>query len=170
MIEIWIEIQYFWRNWEKFKKTGFSQKWRVFPRGVRLSLLFVVRLGTLHDIYFFQISLSHTGSQGVDKHRKTPFWGISWPLTSQKKIFFILIWKSAYRSNETFISRTHSLGCVNQTCSGGGYRQMQDRLLIPLRVTVLIWWTDVPPGAVRRWRGGSSTGGVVAGHRGLFIL
>ena len=68
-----------------------------------------------------------------------------------KKIFLVLIWKSAYRSNENFFSRTHSFGCVDQTCSGGGYREVQDRLLIPLRVTVLIWWTDVP-------RGGPSVG------------
>ena len=103
---------------------------------------------------FVKHIFSHRGPQGVDKPHKTPFWGISWPLTSSKKIFFCRILKSAYRSNETFFSRTHSFGCGDQVCSGGGYREVQGRLLISLRVNVLIWWTDVPRGSVGG-RGGS---------------
>ena len=68
---------------------------------------------------------------------------------SLKKKIFCRILKSAYRSNETFFCRTHSLGCRLEVWLGDCYRKVQGLDLIPLRVPVLIWLPDDPLGARR---------------------
>ena len=47
-----------------------------------------------------------------------PIWGISWPLTSYLKSFLSVSLDLAYRSNETFCSRTHRFGCGPETLVG----------------------------------------------------
>ena len=147
MLEILTETGYFQENLEKLKKTRFRQKHHFFDRVAGWIFYMLSALG-FHTTHIFVVFiLFHRRPQGVDKSQKTPFWGISWPLTSLKKKFCRIL-KSAYRSNETFFSRTHSLGCRLEVWLGGCYRKVQGLDLIPLRVPVLIWLPDGPRGPV----------------------
>ena len=109
--------------WEKFQKMGFSKKWGWCAQYRSLPFSGLVCLGTAHIfimVHFLPRDLHQS------ERRKKPHFGTFPDLWRHSRVRRPhLIRNLAYRSNETFFSRTHRFGCELQTSDAGWYSKLQ---------------------------------------------
>ena len=101
-----------------FEEIEKSSKKQVFPKndafciGLGSWFFYMLSASGFYTTYIFFRFPAPIAAMGVWKNPTKPHFGAFPELwRHKKKKFFVLISKSAYRSNETFFSRTHSLGC-----------------------------------------------------------
>ena len=107
----------------KFQKIGFSKKWGWCAQYRSLPFPGLVRLETAH--IFMMVHFLPLDLHQVEKCKKPHFGTFSdlWRHSRVRRPH--LIRNLAYRSNETFFSRTHRFGCELQTSDAGWSSKMQ---------------------------------------------